>query len=284
VNIVEKAAEVIAPGWRRAARGMVFALALSGALGGCTFTPWHSSKTNDDAGHTQVATTPSGGPKENVPPLLPPGPSVPVVSSAALSSDAQPGYYRVKPGDTLYRIAATHGQHAADIANWNRLPASGQVRVGQLLRIAPPVASPPPVAATRTPVAEAAAATANNHGKARFVWPISGTVTVPFAAGKSKGVVIEGAAGQPVKAVAAGRVVYAGNGIKAYGQLVIVRHDARLLTAYGRNGKLLVKEGQTVKQGEVIAQSGTDRAGKASLVFEVRENGKPVNPVAQLPD
>jgi lipoprotein NlpD len=271
VNIAEKAANVSAA----ARRCVAFALASSvAALAGCTFTPWHSLKATGDTTPTQAATKSSDAPKQNVPPLLPPGPSLPVATSAA-SSDVQPGYYRVKPGDTLYRIAASHSQRVADIANWNKLPASGQVRVGQLLRVAPPVSGPSPVAAH---------APAGTHGKARFVWPINGTVTAPFATGKSKGVVIEGAAGQSVKAAAAGRVVYAGSGIKTYGQLVIVRHDARLVTAYGRNGKLLVKEGQTVKQGEVIAQSGTDRAGKASLVFEVRENGKPVDPVAQLPE
>ena len=86
-----------------------------------------------------------------------------------------------------------------------------------------------------------------------------------------------------VKAAAAGRVVYAGAGIKAYGHLVIIKHDKQLITAYGGNGKLLVKEGDTVKQGDVIAQSGTDKAGKAALVFEVREDGKPVDPLSRLP-
>jgi lipoprotein NlpD len=278
VNSVETAVNIIGTTWRGVdphwmGRRAVFALASSLALGGCTFTPWHSLKATDDTAHTQPETKSSDASKQNVPPLLPPGPSLPVASPAP-STDAQPGYYRVKPGDTLYRIAATHGQRAADIASWNKLPASGQVRSGQLLRVAPPA---PPSAAEAAP-------SPASHGKARFVWPISGTVAAPFAASKSKGVVIVGAAGQPVKAAAAGRVVYAGSGIKAYGQLVIVRHDARLVTAYGRNAKLLVKEGQPVKQGEVIAQSGTNSAGKASLVFEVRENGKPVDPLAQLPE
>jgi len=95
--------------------------------------------------------------------------------------------------------------------------------------------------------------------------------------------VIAGPAGQQVKATASGRVVYAGSGMNSYGRLVIVRHDAHLITVYGRNGKLLVKEGETVKQGQPIAVSATDSAGNASLVFEVRENGKPVDPLARLP-
>lgn len=287
MNIREKvagiASPVSAPAARRAARRLAFVLAWSAALGGCTFTPWPSSKTADDAAPTDATATPFDAARQEVPPLLPAGPAAAsgAAAASAPAGDTAPGYYRVKPGDTLYRIATTHGQRVADVSSWNKLPESGQVQVGQLLRIAPPV---PGATADAGAAGSAPASASAAHGKTRLVWPISGSVATPFVAGKSKGVVIAGAAGQPVKAAAAGRVVYAGDGIKTYGQLVIVKHDANLITAYGRNSKLVVKEGDVVKQGEVIAQSGTDRAGKASLVFEVRENGKPVDPVAQLPE
>jgi lipoprotein NlpD len=247
------------------------ALAMTAALCGCTFTPWPSASSNDvsDTAHEPV---------KPPPPLLPGGNA----SSPVAVSDAPPGYYRVKPGDTLYRIATTHSQRVADVANWNKLPDSGVVQVDQLLRVTPPDATTANALASSGPAASTSGVTAN-QGKSRFVWPIRGSVNAPFVAGKSRGVVIAGAAGQAVKAAAAGRVVYAGTGIKAYGQLVIIKHDTQLITAYGRNSKLLVKEGEAVKQGDVIAQSGTDKAGKASLVFEVREDGKPVDPLARLP-
>jgi lipoprotein NlpD len=251
------------------------AVVVAAALCGCTFTPWPSSSHASDAPGTAPEIA------KAQPPLLPAGP----VLASVPDADSPPGYYRVKPGDTLYRIATTHSQRVADVANWNKLPESGLVQAGQLLRITPPAID---AAATGSAPAQSAAATATstvtaNHSKSNFVWPISGSANAPFVAGKSRGVVIVGAAGQPVKAAAAGRVVYAGTGIKAYGHLVIIRHDKQLITAYGRNSKLLVKDGDVVKQGDVIAQSGTDKAGKASLVFEVRDDGKPVDPLLRLP-
>jgi lipoprotein NlpD len=150
--------------------------------------------------------------------------------------------------------------------------------------------APKPVAATTTKeeapkpatAAKAEAPKAAARTNARFIWPIEGSVAQPFKA-KSKGMVIAGPAGQEVKAAASGRVVYAGSGMKAYGKLVIVKHDAHLITAYGRNAKLLVAEGATVKQGQPIAMSGTDGAGISTLMFEVRDNGKPVDPMQWLP-
>ncbi|WP_232071607.1 peptidoglycan DD-metalloendopeptidase family protein [Paraburkholderia pallida] len=251
----------------------------------------------------------------------------PVVVAEVPASSATADFYRVKAGDTLNRIAAAHKQRAADIAAWNKLPASGTVKVGQLLRVAPPVqglatapaaapaksvaASPaapvtapaasassaPAVAsssarASSTPSATAPAPSASTkptpapaaaRTNARLAWPVSGSVITPFAAGKSRSIVIACAPGAPVKAAAAGRVMYAGSGMKGYGKLVIVKHDAHLITAYGRNGRLLVKEGETVKLGQQIATSGADATGVGALLFEVRENGKPVDPVAQLP-
>jgi lipoprotein NlpD len=262
----------LVPTMRRVKYGAVGTVAVAAMLCGCTFTPWPSSSHSGDAGDTAPETA------KAQPPLLPAGPAlVPVPVT-----DAPPGYYRVKPGDTLYRIATLHSQRVADVASWNKLPDSGLVQAGQLLRVAPPDAGSGSAGA-QTAAVPSTSAVAANHGKSHFIWPISGSANAPFVAGKSRGVVIAGAAGQQVKAAAAGRVVYAGTGIKAYGHLVILRHDKQLITAYGRNSKLLVKEGDTVKQGDVIAQSGTDKAGKASLVFEVREDGKPVDPLTRLP-
>ncbi|WP_233866232.1 peptidoglycan DD-metalloendopeptidase family protein [Paraburkholderia adhaesiva] len=254
-------------------RGAACSVALAAALCGCTFTPWPASSS--DASNTASASA-----KQEQPPLLPTGSA----SAAAPDADAPAGFYRVKPGDTLYHVATTHGQRVADVASWNKLPDSGLVQVGQLLRVSPPGTDTTSGSAQAQPATASSTSTAaTNQSKSRFVWPINGGVNAPFVTGKSRGVVIVGTAGQSVKAAAAGRVVYAGDGIKAYGNLVIIKHDTQLITAYGRNSKLLVHEGATVKQGEVIAQSGTDQAGKASLVFEIREDGKPVDPLPRLP-
>ncbi|MDF0504541.1 peptidoglycan DD-metalloendopeptidase family protein, partial [Burkholderia cenocepacia] len=117
-----------------------------------------------------------------------------------------------------------------------------------------------------------------------LAWPATGVVATPFAAGKTRGVVI--AASGPdhsVRAAANGRVVYAGSGVKAYGPLVILKHDNGLITAYGHNGKLLVNEGDAVRQGQPVAEMGTDASGRSTFEFEVRQNGKVVDPMNFLP-
>ena len=307
-------------------------------LGACTVTPWHSpAYSGDDA--------PVAASAAAAPPAMPTETPIETPASTVVTevppSSAAGDFYRVKAGDTLNRIAAAHKQRAADIAAWNQLPASGMVKVGQLLRVAPPASEPAKVAAkagaaepatasakvaakvpatgaaapasSLAPASSAAAASspaapvastparsassapapsvstpsaqaaASARANARLAWPVSGSVVTPFAPGKSRGIVIACAPGAPVKVAAAGRVTYAGSGMKGYGKLVIVKHGAHLITAYGRNGRLLVKQGEVVKQGQQIATSGADAAGVGALLFEVRENGKPVDPVAQLP-
>jgi lipoprotein NlpD len=274
-------------------------------LGACTFTPWPSSSKHlvDDEASASAAASEAEVPGSGAVATPVPVPSVTEVPAASSTA----GFYRVKAGDTLYRIAAAHKQRPADIAAWNKLPASGAVKVGQLLRVSPPTAGPAATPAKADPAPAPAAAAAANapapapappasaaakadtqssagaREHARLAWPMNGSVATPFSPGKSRGIVIAGAPGEPVKAAAAGRVVYAGSGMKGYGKLVIVKHDAHLITAYGRNGRLLVKQGDTVKQGQQIATSGADAAGVGTLLFEVRENGKPVDPLAQLP-
>jgi lipoprotein NlpD len=114
-------------------------------------------------------------------------------------------------------------------------------------------------------------------------WPLRGPILKTFAPGRSNGIVIGGRPGDPVKAAATGRVVYAGSGIEAYGPLIIIKHDDSLITAYGQNSALLVKEGDAVAQGQTIGEVGVDSHGTASIQFEVRQNGQPVDPLAWLP-
>lgn len=249
---------------------LVFSLA--GALSGCSLL------------------APSGPPAS--PPLAwhsswPPAvPAVPAVPNEAM---VPAGFYRVNSGDTLTGIAKAFGRDAAAIAQWNHLSADGALDAGQLLRVAPPpgVASTPAGLNARTPASPEPRAKAVQSvapvGKARLAWPVNGPVEAPFVAGKTRGIAIAAAAGEQVRAAASGRVVYAGGGIAAYGLLIIIKHDSHLLTAYANNRALLVKDGALVKKGQAIAELSSDSHGDASLHFEVRDGGKPVDPLLYLP-
>ncbi|MCX4165169.1 MULTISPECIES: peptidoglycan DD-metalloendopeptidase family protein [Paraburkholderia] len=242
-----------------------------------------------------------------------------------------PGYYRVKPGDTLYRIALENGQNYRDIATWNNLANPNQIEVDQLLRVAPPganvagvtpgVATAPvtggsvqsaPLGSTGAAATGAAAgvmpapplyssdsgATATvppagtgagasdaaaSGGPIVFAWPARGPILGTFDDAKNKGVNIGGAAGDAVTAAADGRVVYAGNGLRGYGNLIIIKHDATYLTAYAHNRALMVKEGDAVTKGQKIAEMGNSDSDRVMLHFEVRRQGKPVDPLKYLP-
>ncbi|WP_198665343.1 peptidoglycan DD-metalloendopeptidase family protein [Paraburkholderia kururiensis] len=204
----------------------------------------------------------------------------PAYPSASVQRTQQPvpaGYYRVNPGDTVAGIAAAFGQRKQDIADWNHIAADVPPLPGQVLRVAPL-----PSAQAMSP----GAGTANGANAApavRLAWPVQGPVLKPFVAGKTNGIVIGGTEGETVKAAAAGRVVYAGTGLEAYGPLVIVKHNDSLITAYGHNSKLLVKEDDAVAQGQAIAEMGADAKGAGTLEFEVRRDGKPVDPLGYLP-
>jgi lipoprotein NlpD len=179
----------------------------------------------------------------------------------------------VNPGDTLAGIANAYGQRVQDVASWNHMAPTDAVSPGQVLRVAPPPAA--------TSYGQPPAAVAQPGSLA---WPATGVVATPFSAGKTRGLVI--AASGPdhsVRAAANGRVVYAGSGVKAYGPLVILKHDNGLITAYGHNGKLLVNEGDAVRQGQPVAEMGTDASGRSTFEFEVRQNGKVVDPMNFLP-
>ena len=203
----------------------------------------------------------------------------------------KPGYYTVKPGDTLIRIGLESGQSWKDIARWNNLDNANLIEVGQVLRVAPPVAASQAVASdsgvvTRpvtsssiTPAAPAAAA----EDDMAFIWPAPGSLIAGFDEARNKGYDIAGKAGDPVLAAADGRVVYAGAGLRGYGNLVILKHNNTFLTAYAHNQTLLVKEDQAVRKGQKIAEMGSTDADRVKLHFEIRRQGKPVDPSRYLP-
>ena len=232
----------------------------------------------------------------------------------------KPGFYTVRQGDTIMRIATEVNQPWRDIARWNNLDNPNLIEVGQVLRVVPPagttVASAPaltegprpaagtpapapapakpavPVATQTTPGVTPAPAPAPaspppppsaGADDVDFIWPASGALIAGFDEAKNKGLGIAGKAGDAVLAAADGRVVYAGAGLRGYGNLIILKHNNTFLTAYAHNQTLLVKEDQAVRKGQKIAEMGNTDADRVKLHFEIRRQGKPVDPTRYLP-
>lgn len=242
--------------------------------------------------------------------------SSPSSQSAAAPSAATPPpapilvaqKYVVKRGDTLTGIASANDCSVADLRTWNKLGVNGRLRMGQVLRIvrqqplppsgaagtqvaAPAVASD--AVAGNQATAQATASTASDRqvvketkrhaGGVALKWPARGRIVDAFRPGQNRGIQIAGRPGDPVRAAADGRVMYAGTGLNDYGSLIIVQHNADFLTAYAHNRKLLVKTGDIVRQGDAIAEMGDLDNSRVALLFEVRRDGKPVNPMPYLP-
>lgn len=277
-------------------------------------------------------------------------------SSAQTTLPSGAGYYTVKRGDSLYRIALDNGQDHRDIAAWNNISNINAIKEGQVLRIAPPnvaetsagvvanpVASGPllesrsldaaPLAASaatvapvangnlkreprvgKEPYSDEAYSRLNNladvpkavetkqdskpepatisattpvvvQGPDDVTWafPSSGKLSAPFSESGNKGLDFSGKLGDPVLAAADGKVVYAGAGLRGYGELVIIKHNATYLSAYAHNRKILVKEKDQVTRGQRIAEMGNSDADAVKLHFEIRKQGKPIDPAPFLP-
>lgn len=252
----------------------------------------------------------------------------PVAASAPADP---PGFYTVKKGDTLNRIAQQFSQAPRDLVDWNHLSNPNDIKVGQQLRVAPPedsqvasvpvdtgmemraldgpAATEPPAQPVRTlgglktaPMGNKVAYTdqtwadlqrveparpldsrkpADGAAAARFIWPTEGKLIRGFDAGR-KGIDIAGQAGQPVMAAGDGTVLYANN-MRGYGNLVIIDHRDGVVSAYAHNKTILVKEGQSVTKGQRIAEMGDTDAESVRLHFEIRQLGKPVDPISFLP-
>jgi lipoprotein NlpD len=273
--------------------------------------------------------------------------------------EVKPGYYMVKKGDTLYGIALDHGQDHKEIAAWNQLDNPNLIKIGQILRVAPPGETPPaadngvavtsavvpptqiesrpveqhpvtaataavapiaaadglkrepkggvqpysdeawakiqnpaPVAAAvpvavpaapekpADPVKPAAVASATDID---WAWPSRNKVTENFSDGSNKGLDFDGNAGEPVMAAAAGKVTLVTNSLRGYGNLIVVKHNTTFLSVYAHNSKMLVSEGQSVTKGQKIAEIGNTDADHPKLHFEIRREGKPVDPGKYLP-
>jgi len=191
----------------------------------------------------------------------------------------------VRSGETLFTIAWRYGKDYRDLARWNRLGNGALIYPGQVLRLTPPsgaAARSKPRASGKKPRPLPAIPTVPPPP---WIWPTAGRVVVQFGdrPGSGTGILIAGKMKQPVQAAADGRVVYAGGGLIGYGKLIIVKHNDTYLSAYGHNASLLVKEGDSVKKGQRIATMGEGPGRKPRLHFEIRRNGKPVNPRQYLP-
>ena len=250
----------------------------------------------------------------NAPVYTPP----PTISSPSVSGSTYvPSYapvdinaatHKVVRGDTVYNISKRYHITQDNLRAWNGL-TDNNISVGQTLRVKPagyvapasstvvhkpepapshpPVSAPvntPPVSVVQqsapTPLVSSAVSSGGVRTAAGITWqrPTVGNIIAHYS-NSNKGVDIAGTSGQAVVSAADGKVVYAGNGLRGYGNLVIVQHNSTYLTAYGHNQALLVKEGEVVKRGQTIARMGNTDTDRVKLHFEVRQDGKPVNPV-----
>lgn len=227
--------------------------------------------------------------------------------------------YRVSSGDTLYSIAWRYGYDHQEVAAWNNISPPFIIHPGDHIYLIPPGREVPgnlpvntangvtsqanaqpsdngsagngdtPRPTTSTVVSSLRDKVKNTYQRIRnsavhWAWPTTGKMLNSYSPSKGKkGLDIGGHIGQQIRAAAGGTVVYSGSGLIGYGKLVIIKHNDAYLSAYGHNSKLLVTEGKTVKQGEVIAEMGDSGKEGVMLHFEIRRNGKPVDPLSYLP-
>ncbi|MDN7863406.1 peptidoglycan DD-metalloendopeptidase family protein [Burkholderia multivorans] len=246
------------------------------------------------------ASTPPVPPSDTLAgPARPAAPAQPAAASAPAPAPAPilvAHDYVVKRGDTLTGIANANDCSVADLRLWNKLGARSRLRTGQVLRIVKQDVQRPPATTGSTQASAPAAASESSASDREVVqqtkrhargvalaWPAHGRIVDTFRPGQNRGIQIAGRPGDPVRAAADGRVMYAGTGLNDYGSLIIVQHNADFLTAYAHNRKLLVKTGDVVHQGDEIAEMGDLDNSRVALLFEVRRDGKPVNPLPYLP-
>jgi lipoprotein NlpD len=215
----------------------------------------------------------------------------------------QKGGYAVQKGDSVYSIAWDYGMDYRDIVKANHLHSPYMIQVGQKLKMVSshsntansikiPKSKTVKSASTKNSAPHSPATltsntptTGNTANSGNWIWPTQGKLIRNYSAGSNgnRGIDIAGKFAQPVLATSSGKVVYSGGGLRGYGQLIIIKHNDSYLSAYAFNKTLLVKEGMTVKSGQKIAEMGKDDSGHTLLHFEIRRDGKPVNPMLYLP-
>lgn len=288
------------------------------ALSACTLFKQPAAPT--ETGSSDVTTGTAATTADNpygAAPYTPPANAAPTYTPAAGTSTGYVGNYSpvdinaathtVQRGDTVYNISKRYQITQDNLRSWNNI-IENEIKVGQVLRVKPAgyvapagnttttttVTAPVQTPKTTTTTSTTTTATTTSTGKtgstggvrsvSGIEWqrPTSGNILQGYG-GSSKGIDYGGNAGQPILAAASGKVVYAGNGLRGYGNLIIVQHNQTYLTAYGNNQNILVKEGQQVKRGQQIATMGNTDAKRTQLHFELRENGQPQDPNRFLP-
>jgi lipoprotein NlpD len=210
--------------------------------------------------------------------------------------------YTVRSGDTLFGIAFRAGLNYRDVAAWNGIDEPYTIRIGQTLRLSPPSsatvkssASKPTQKNNSATIGSAAVSPSTTSvskpaepmlSNINWKWPARGEIIGRFVVDDKtqQGINISGKTGQPINAAADGVVVYSGTGLIGYGELLIVKHNNEWISAYAHNSKRLVAEGVKVKAGQQIAEMGDTGSVSTMLHFEIRRNGKPVDPLLYLPE
>ena len=221
-------------------------------------------------------------------------------SGVAQSVVTHPGIHIVNKGETLYSIAFKYGLNFRQVAQWNDIATPFTIYPGQRITLRPDNSgrqlkniSPSQTEedqASRSSDSESSSVEQQSADKSattqpinEWIWPTEGKVITSYKRSGKKGIDISGQVGQSIRAAAKGKVVYSGGGLIGYGELIIIKHNKNYLSAYGHNNKLLVKQGDFVDSGQRIATMGHSGTDEVKLHFEIRRDGKPVDPIRFLP-
>lgn len=208
------------------------------------------------------------------------------------SGSSSGAVYTVKRGDTLYRISRTTGTSVKDLARLNGISPPYTIEVGQKLKLGgskTTAGKTSKKSSTQTAAARPSSSVPQSSwppvGQRCWLWPASGKVVLPYstADGGNKGIDISAARGTPVYAAGAGKVVYVGNQLRGYGNLIMIKHSEDYITAYAHNDTMLVNNGQSVKAGQKIATMGSTDAASVRLHFQIRYRATAIDPLRYLP-
>jgi len=227
--------------------------------------------------------------------------SAPVSDRSGKATSGRDRWVTVRKGDTLFSISFAHGRSHVAVAKLNRIKPPYTIYPGQRIKVSGK--APRSTTAKKTSTKKkttrrqestkkaqsskrsASRSSSSKISTVKWAWPANGKIIRSYSANapRKKGIGIAGKRGQAIKAAAPGKVVYSGNGLLGYGNLIIVKHNETYLSAYAHSLQVYVKEGQRVKKGQKVASMGNNENGTPMLHFEIRRQGKPVNPVSYLP-